>query len=105
MKFDAFAALVSAVAEDQHKKSIVEGLKASGPAYSLTDDITNKNLDSLDVTETIMSLEEKLQATPGFENVKLEGDEFEAATNMGQLYAYVCKSAGVTPVLPETINV
>lgn len=95
--FGAFAKVVADVANDQGKSAVEEGIKASGATYSLAGDIKAKALDSLDVTELLMSLEEELQKLPGLENLKLEGDEVDNANNIGDIYLFVCKQVGLTP--------
>src|SRR3989344_7426301 len=89
-KFEDFATIVNRVAEETKKTSIVEGLKNKGTAYSLVDDTKQKDesgkapLDSLDVTEILMSLEEELQKLDGFEELQLEGKEGDEAKNVGE---------------------
>jgi len=95
--FGDFRTVVIRVAEESKRLSIVEGINTHGKAYSLVDDTKAKNLDSLDVMETMMSLEEELLKLDGFAELKLEGKEVDDAENIGDLYLIICKQLGITP--------
>ena len=107
-RFEDFATIVNRVAEETKRTAIIEGLKNKGAAYSLVDDTKQKDesgktpLDSLDVTEVLMSLEEELQKLDGFEKLRLEGKEVDDAKNVGELYLIICKQLGITPQMPAS---
>lgn len=77
--------------EDLEK--FIDGLGKKRQAFSL---MADGGLDSLDVVETTMSLEELLMDN-GYPNVKFEGDAFDNAKNIGDFYEAICGSMSVQP--------
>jgi len=99
LSWDDFRVILEEIGEEDNKDAILEGLNEKGREYGLKADISNRKLDSLDVVELVMRLEEKLGVRFGLgkDALKIEDEWVTDAANVGDLYDVICDKFDAGP--------
>ena len=104
--FARFAELIGDIAQEQIRNpdkvaEFKQKLTDMRAKFSLIED---GGMDSLDITEAVMRLEELLveKEGPRFSDIKLEGKDFDNAKNIGDFYTATCKQIKQEPIYEAT---